>query len=215
MRWFWAVYARVYDTIWDSPLTRALAAQIGASIPAGGTIVDIGCGTGLMTRDRDYHAIGIDTSGPMLRRAAAEGRIEEAHLRGAEATGLPGDCADCVLLCNVLHLHPDPGAVLQEALRLCRPGGVLFVCWPVDGLDVGTLQRIESELGRSVLSGYLAAALRGLIGVIAQLSGMYRTPSATILGLLRGLAEIEIEDEAVKNSCQHIVTVRRTRSSAP
>ncbi len=213
---FWTAYAAVYDTVWDSPLTRALAEAAEEVLPVGGTIVDLGCGTGLLTRARTAETIGVDTSAAMLHRALARRRIDRALLRPAERTGLPAGSAGGVIAGNLLHLHPEPRAVVEEALRLCAPEGTAFLCWPLDGPDTTAIHRLDRALGRAALSASRANALRRLVGIGAALTRTTRTPSPEIERAVReaaaGVAEVVLD--ATLLGCQRVVVLRpvsRTR----
>ena len=125
--------------------------SLGAVVPHGGVIVDLGCGTGLSTRrlaERFPEAsqlLGLDLSpyfvavGQRLMdlEPPAETWVtdvvadERVKLRvgDAESTGLPDEFATNVNLCLVIHeLPPDvTKRVCGEALRLLKPGGQLWI----------------------------------------------------------------------------------------
>lgn len=91
----------------------------------GGTCLELGCGTGVRAatiRELGWTPVGVDLSAGMLRHA--RGRLPLAR---ADAERLP--VRDGVLPAAVAVLvHTDmPGypAVLAEAARVLRPGGVL------------------------------------------------------------------------------------------
>lgn len=206
---FWSLYAMVYDAIWDSPMTWLLAESANAAVPDAGTVIDLGCGTGLMARHRTAKVVGVDSSSAMLRRAAAHGRIGQAVLGPADQTPLPDGVADGLLLCNVLHLHSAPGDVLREAVRLCAPGGTLFVCWPIGNLDITALREIERRLGRPVLSRWLAHVLRSFIGTTAALTGTRSQASEAIMQAVTNQEGTDIISSTVLADCQHVVVLRR------
>ena len=75
---------------------------------------------------------GLDLSPQMLAVARVRdpgGRIAAWHHAAAEATGLPAGAYDLITLQFVCHELPGEatGAVLREAARLLRPGGVIAV----------------------------------------------------------------------------------------
>lgn len=168
---FWERYARVYDRIWDSPLTDAVNRQLWTNLPAAGQAVDLGCGTGLSSgplRRLGWSVTGVDQSPAMLERAVQHGRITTALCRDAATTGLPSSRADLVLVSNLLHLTAEPVAVLDEAWRLLAPAGLLAVVWPASGATLGTALRADLRAGRAFGRSLAAAFDRlgvGLAGV--------------------------------------------------
>lgn len=111
--------------------------SIFAQIPAGGRIVDLGCGAGLDALIAARRAgpqgqvLGIDFSPAMLERAAesarALGATNVVFLR-ADAERLPVDGAsvDVVLVNGIFNLNPRRDAILQELARIAKPGGYVF-----------------------------------------------------------------------------------------
>jgi SAM-dependent methyltransferase len=94
---------------------------------AAGTVLDIACGTGIVTRRLrrpGRTVLGVDRSPGML--ALASSRLLSAVVLG-DATRLPvrTGSVDAVVLVWLLHLLPDPEPVLAEGARSLRPGGVL------------------------------------------------------------------------------------------
>jgi SAM-dependent methyltransferase len=90
-----------------------------------GTCLEIGCGTGVhaaQVRELGWTPVGIDVSGAMLRHA--RGRLPIAM---ADAARLPvtGGSLPAVIAVMVHTDMPAYPAVLREAARVLRPGGVL------------------------------------------------------------------------------------------
>lgn len=91
---------------------------------AGKVVLEVGCGTGLIlhrTARFARHAIGIDLSGGMLRKAQQRG----LHVAQASATDLPVATASVDVACSfkVLAHIPDIQGALREMARVVRPGG--------------------------------------------------------------------------------------------
>jgi ubiquinone/menaquinone biosynthesis C-methylase UbiE len=102
--------------------------------------LDLGCSVGISTQllktwlearqGQPVRVSGLDLSPQMLAVARVrdpQGRIEAWHHAAAEATGLPAAGFDLITLQFVCHELPAGAtrAVLAEAARLLRPGGVL------------------------------------------------------------------------------------------
>ncbi|SDM26760.1 Methyltransferase domain-containing protein [Allokutzneria albata] len=90
----------------------------------GGTCLEIGCGTGIhaaSVRELGWTPIGIDVSAGMLRHARA--RLPVAQ---ADARRLPiADNSVAAVIAMMVHTDmPDYPAVLRDAARVLRPGGV-------------------------------------------------------------------------------------------
>jgi len=123
----------VAETEVEAAIGRALGAEgEGAAI---GRLVDIGTGTGRMIElfgPRAAQALGIDRSPEMLRLARAklaEVGLDAVELRQGDMYALPlaSDCADTVIIHQVLHYAQNPAAAVAEAARLLGPGGRLLI----------------------------------------------------------------------------------------
>jgi ubiquinone/menaquinone biosynthesis C-methylase UbiE len=104
-------------------IDAALRRLLGAG--TGGTCLELGCGTGVRAaavRELGWTPVGIDLSAAMLRHA--RGRLPAAR---ADATLLPVRTGSVPAVIAIM-VHTDMPAypaVLQEAARVLRPGGVL------------------------------------------------------------------------------------------
>jgi SAM-dependent methyltransferase len=103
------------------------------------TVLDIGCGTGVaaraIARRRGFsgHVLGIDLS-PVLAQTAAqlaadEGLDNRVEFRSGDSRklDLADDAFDAVVAHTLLSHIDDPLAVLKEAARLVRPGGMIGI----------------------------------------------------------------------------------------
>lgn len=105
-----------------------------ADLPAGGRILDAGCGPGLVAEAllrAGYRVAGIDLSAEMIARARTRcasfgdrAVFEQKSLFDPLLVG-PFDGA---ISRFVVHHTPDAGAFLRRQAELLRPGGVLVLC---------------------------------------------------------------------------------------
>ncbi|MHC4923106.1 MAG: glycosyltransferase [Planctomycetota bacterium] len=104
------------------------AAEAIEGLPEGSRVVDVGCGPAPLSRalrNRGIEVVGVDFAPGMLRVARNAGA---SPIQGdASALPLRDDCADAVLLLGVTTYVADPSAMIREAARVLRPGGLLVV----------------------------------------------------------------------------------------
>jgi ubiquinone/menaquinone biosynthesis C-methylase UbiE len=97
-------------------------------------VLDVGCGTGLLTRAiacKTEKVIGLDLTSEMLREATKKSTKQEVmpvYLLGDGHT-LPfmDQQFDCVMTRLTLHHFPQPSRILREMVRVLKPGGRLVV----------------------------------------------------------------------------------------
>jgi len=125
--------------------TTALADCIAKLLPCGSSVLDVGCGDGiidLLLRERrgDIQVRGIDV---LVR--------QNAHIPVTRFDGLkipfPDRSFDAVLLIDVLHHTQDPRILLAEAVRV---GAVLIIKDHLrEGLLAGTTLRAMDWVGNA------------------------------------------------------------------
>ncbi|MBA2946597.1 class I SAM-dependent methyltransferase [Streptomyces himalayensis] len=120
--------AAVYDrTRGGVPRARAAAEAVLGLVPSTSrTLLDVACGTGLVTgrlTRPGMRTLGVDISPGMLSVAAR--RLDGAVVLG-DSRRLPfaDSSFDAVTAIWLLHLLPDAAPVVAEAARVLRPGGV-------------------------------------------------------------------------------------------
>ncbi len=125
--------ASIYDRHRPS-YPEAIVNALLDGMPANGTALDIGCGTGISTAilgQRVASVIGVDPNADMLARAAERCRELPSVrfvLGTAEATGLADEVANRILVAQAFHWC-DPPRALAEFHRVLRPGGRCGLLW--------------------------------------------------------------------------------------
>ncbi|MCI0579032.1 MAG: methyltransferase domain-containing protein [Chloroflexi bacterium] len=101
-----------------------------AAWPAGGRVLDCGCGEGYLSRwlaGRGHTVIGLDLSLPLLQAARQAAGPGEQYL-GGDAFRLPfaARCFDGLISSFLLIELADPAAAMAEMGRVLKPGGRLL-----------------------------------------------------------------------------------------
>jgi ubiquinone/menaquinone biosynthesis C-methylase UbiE len=135
--WFFDLWSRFYDAplvqrVTYRPPQDAVLRELRRVGP--GSLLDMGCGTGLLTtRIRDEiqpeRVVGCDFSRGMLREAA---------LRAPGLAWVQGDALrlpfadgrfDAVVSTEAFHWFPDPDGALREFFRVLVPNGRLMIAF--------------------------------------------------------------------------------------
>lgn len=128
------VAAEAYDGFMGR-YSRLLSAQLAgfASVSPGQRVLDVGCGTGALTRElvERLGAGGVAAVDPSPSFVVAcRERHPGVDIRQASAEQLPfpDDTFDVALAQLVVHFMSDPVAGLTEMRRVTCPGGVVAAC---------------------------------------------------------------------------------------
>lgn len=137
-RYGWDRAAGCYGSAWQGQLAPAHDLMLAlARLRPGEQVLDVACGTGLVTF-RAAHAVGCgevvgtDLSGEMVQAAAATAEscgFRRVRFERADAEALPFAVGRFdVALCGLgLMYVPDPAAALREMRRVLRPEGRVAV----------------------------------------------------------------------------------------
>ena len=115
---------------WSALVAPAFLERL--AVEPGRRWLDVGCGTGILTRGildgaAPASVVGIDPADGFLADAIAATPDPRATFRAgsAAATGLADGAVDSVVSGLVLNFVPDVGAALRESVRVARAGAVV------------------------------------------------------------------------------------------
>jgi ubiquinone/menaquinone biosynthesis C-methylase UbiE len=130
--------AHDYDAMDHREVNRLFVVDLLAAGPIHGEILDIGTGTAqipieLARQDKGARILAIDLAEHMLtlarRNVAQAGFANRIALERVDAKQLPyADGRFAAVISNsIMHHIPSPRGVLAETVRVCAPGGLIFV----------------------------------------------------------------------------------------
>ena len=193
-----SMVAAIYQHIWRPIMVAAMSLhgmpisaereRATAALHLGGQqrVLDVACGPGNFTSffagrlAGDGFVIGLDSSEPMMERAARDNSCPRAVYMRGDALDLPFNsyAFDVVSCFAALHLVSEPLRLLHEMVRVLTPGGRIAVMTTYGRESV--LARKALELGatmcgvrvfdRTTVPTFFAAA--GLVDIEQQLRGV-------------------------------------------
>ncbi|MBX3398902.1 MAG: class I SAM-dependent methyltransferase [Gemmataceae bacterium] len=131
--------ANDYDAMDHSAVNRVFAADFLSAFPAfENPVLDVGTGTAqipieLCRQSRVIRLVAIDLADEMLAiarrnvdRAGLSDRIAIEKANGRDL-GYPNGAFGSVVSNSIIHHIPNPIDCFREMVRVCRPGGALFI----------------------------------------------------------------------------------------
>jgi phosphatidylethanolamine/phosphatidyl-N-methylethanolamine N-methyltransferase len=155
-------YAGFYDALFGPVLQPGRKAVIEAlHCRPGERVLEVGVGTGLSLDlyPADVRVTGIDVSREMLEKARRRvAKRQLAHVEAllemdAEAMSFAAQSFDKIVAMYVLPVVPNPGRLLAELHRVCKPTGEIYLVNhvrsdnPVIGAVEKGLARFSDKLG--------------------------------------------------------------------
>jgi len=225
-------YDRHLGPLFFRPYARDLAARV--RVPAGGRLLELACGTGMLTRELAAAlppTVAIDAtdlSDAML--GAARDRVPAANVRWqtADALALPFDdhVFDAVACQFGVMFFPDKVAAARQVRRVLKPGGAFwFSSWAP--LAENPVSRVAHETvasffdrdppafyqlpfgyaDRNQIAGDLRAAGFADVTIdVVDLEAQAPTAEHAAIGLVRGTPIIAAIQERAGASAETIVT---------
>ena len=131
----YASYAGVYDRVFGRVFQDSREAVVrNLRVEAGEKVLEVGVGTGLCLPlyPRDCNITAIDLSEPMLKKA--EERVQALGLTNVKLMHMdagnmtfPDSSFDIVIAAYVVTAVPDYRKLMEEMVRVSRPGGRLIL----------------------------------------------------------------------------------------
>lgn len=129
--------ARDYDSMDHQSVNTLFVSDFLAAGDVGTDVLDVGTGTAqipveLCRQHEDCRVLAIDMASHMLDLARfnieVDGFTQRIFLQQIDAKDMAFESAmfDSVMSNSIIHHIPEPLAVLQESVRVTRPGGLLF-----------------------------------------------------------------------------------------
>jgi len=192
---------------WPEELIDRVAGEL--ELGSDATVLDLGAGTGKLTRDlvpRFGRVIAVEPDDAM-RAVLEEGVPEAESLAGsAEAIPLPDASVDAVFTAEAFHWFASDESV-GEIVRVLRPRGGLVILW---NLDFGDPDPPMGEEVDRVID--VAFAKGGAPGIGKVLSGFWREPIAK--GPFEPLQESEVERTVTRTRDQWLANMLSVSSIA-
>lgn len=119
----YSIYEDAFDKNWYQKLEKKRLERISRFVTPPGRLLDIGCGVGSFAETAmragwnawgyEISSAGYDAACRRLNGQVLSGRLED----------IPSGWADCLTLFSVVEHNMKPDDLLEQACRICKPGG--------------------------------------------------------------------------------------------
>lgn len=131
----YARWAPVYDRTFGAVTNVGRKRAVDYINKGSGSVLEVGVGTGLALPfyKPDLRVTGIDFSEDMLGKAKDKvqnksmSHVRELRQMDARALDFSDNSFDTVAAMHVLSVVPEPGKVMAEIARVCKPGGKVVI----------------------------------------------------------------------------------------
>jgi ubiquinone/menaquinone biosynthesis C-methylase UbiE len=120
-----------YDDTLDGKFTGKFKDLLLANmaIKDNDAVLDVGCGNGTLLSkiDKAINGFGVDVSPQMIKNASVRHPEFEFIVSGCEKIPISDNSMDIITVCAAYHHFPDVSAFADEAERLIKQGGNLYI----------------------------------------------------------------------------------------
>lgn len=174
------------DPVFQAAIRERLRTEFAPRVPAGGRILDVGCGNGEFMAaavEAGYQVVGTDISVPAVELCRSRGLNAVA----GDFLTLPFEGTfDAVTMWDVIEHLTDPAAFVSRARSLLRPGGYLVVKTPGVTDRMLTMVKVVPSMASSILhEDHVQFFTTGSFSRLAQRTG-FEGVEALRLGDMRG-----------------------------
>jgi ubiquinone/menaquinone biosynthesis C-methylase UbiE len=131
----WVTDPKRLEKIFHRKRERVIAEMLEEYSYSNSSILDIGCGTGLITRN--LHAeqtVGLDINLWNLRKTNIHSPLSESIQSAGEQLPFRSSIFSAVLCTDILEHVPEPRRILEEAYRVLKQDGTLIGSVPSDNI---------------------------------------------------------------------------------
>jgi len=185
------LYDRVFTRVFSPRIERVIRSL---NIEPGGRVIEVGAGTGLSFAAYPAHCqvTGIDLAPEMLEKAQEKiDRNGWRHLKVMEMNALdlkfPDNSFDYAMAFHVVSVVPDAARLMQEVLRVTRPGGTVVIINHFRSRNrlLATLDMLVEPIWRRL--GWHTLAIEDVVaGVPLEVERTYKTSSRSLFTIVIG-----------------------------
>ncbi|MGE3974743.1 MAG: class I SAM-dependent methyltransferase [Bdellovibrionales bacterium] len=191
--------AKIYDLFYGPFLLKGLGMAFRAmKIEPGLKILEVGIGTGI-TLERyphDVQVVGIDLSAEMLEQARL--KIKNLELKNIELKQMSAEklefadaSFDRVFAPSVISVVSEPRRVVDEMIRVCKPGGLVCI-----------VSHFAGETGPTrLIDRVLTPVTQGLLG--------FHMDTSRNVYLKRAGVEVVSVEKTLKPNFSDVIVLRR------
>lgn len=133
---FWdkvAIFYDLFENLYNRQVYVNMGKAVAGLVGVADEVLECACGTGAISvyvAPQCKHLTATDCSEKMLKQAARKLKdFSNVEVRTLDMTFIayPDDSFDKVVAGNVIHLLDNPVAVVDELVRVCKPGGKVII----------------------------------------------------------------------------------------